>query len=197
LREINGIVGEVYYSQIYTSKRSAIHHNFPEKACERIMAFGSPDSTSNFLIPALLLANKGLHPFASFQRVEFTGGHELAAKAVYEGRADLGAGHDGVIHDLAQQYRYGDAEDKPVQVARSDMIPSDPVVANIPDAKLREIVQSALMTVGASESGKGALDIFWGKAKGLAGTTSDKYAGLVLALKQLNLSREDLLREKT
>ena len=56
---------------------------------------------SNFLIPARMLTQAGLHPWLSFRRVEFLQGHDLVARAVYDGTVALGAGHDGVITTLA------------------------------------------------------------------------------------------------
>lgn len=100
-RIIDHEVGDVYYSQIYTSTKTAISALSNMKG--RSIGFGVSYSTSNFLVPAYELKKRGLHPLSAFSRVEHLGGHDLVAKAVYEGRIDLGAGHDGVIVDLAAQ----------------------------------------------------------------------------------------------
>jgi phosphonate transport system substrate-binding protein len=99
-----------------TASSGASWHDFVihklEQLRGRAIGYGTPYSTSNFLIPALEIKKAGLHPFTAFSRIEFVGGHELVAKAVYEGRLDAGAGHDGVIADLSNQYGYGDSAEK-------------------------------------------------------------------------------------
>ena len=192
-RIINGQVGDTYYAQVYVNKRSAIRK--AEQLRGRAIGYGTPYSTSNFLIPALEIKKTGLHPFAGFSRIEFVGGHELVAKAVYEGRLDIGAGHDGVIADLSNQYGYGDAAEKLVTILRSDPIPSDPVAVNVTDAATRKLLQDALVTSGGTPDGRQALAIFWGNVQGLSRTTADAYASLETALTQLGLSETDLLKK--
>jgi ABC-type phosphate/phosphonate transport system substrate-binding protein len=71
--------------------------------------------------------------YTSFASVQFLGGHDLVAGAVYEGRFDVGAGHDGVIDDLANQPGCGDARDvlvrleaEPSMLRHRRMIPITP-----------------------------------------------------------------------
>jgi phosphate/phosphite/phosphonate ABC transporter binding protein len=197
LREIDGKIGATYYGQLYVAKKSAIRRDQSGNLVglrNRTIGFGVPYSTSNFLIPAYFLSQKGFHPFASFSRVEFYGGHDLVAKAVYEGRVDVGAGHDGVIVDLSNQYGYGDATEKLVQIGRSDPIPSDPIVVNIIDDGLREAVGKALIVAASSTDGKQALTNFWGNVQGLQQITEDAYDGIQSSLDTLGLKEADLLR---
>ena len=100
-RIIDGQVGIVYFAQLYAHKKNAI--KALEKATGLSVGYGVPYSTSNFLIPAFLLQKAGVHPLLGFERVQFLKGHEIVARAVYEGKVDVGAGHDGVIIDLANQ----------------------------------------------------------------------------------------------
>ena len=51
----------------------------------------------------------GLNVYSTFNKMQFFGGHNIVAMAVYNGQTDVGAGHDGVIVDLSGQYGYGDA----------------------------------------------------------------------------------------
>ena len=83
--------------------------------------------SSNFLMPAVMLWEQGIHPLNCFVHVEFTGGHDKAALAVYQGLLEVGAGHDGVISDLAKKPGFEDATRKLVRLAWSEPIPSDPV----------------------------------------------------------------------
>lgn len=197
LRKIDGVVGDTYFAQLYTRKSSALRKDDPQLAGKmkgRSIGYGVPYSTSNFLVNAYALKQKvGIHPFTHFSRVEFLGGHDLAAKAVYEGRVDIGAGHDGVIVDLANQYGYGDANEQLVQLVRSDPIPSDPVVVRVSDAE-RDPLQAALVAAGDTAEGKAALAIFWGMVEGLRPIEADAYDLLNDTMTALGLEERDLMR---
>jgi ABC-type phosphate/phosphonate transport system substrate-binding protein len=106
---------------------------------------------------------------------------------------DIGAGHDGVIIDLANQRGYGDAKDVLVQLKRSDPIPSDPVVVTTPDAAKREVLKQAIVAAGNTPNGLAALARFWGNAQGLQATTSAAYAVLSVALQTLKFDQSDLM----
>jgi phosphate/phosphite/phosphonate ABC transporter binding protein len=190
-RIIDGQVGIVYFSQLYAHKKTAVRSL--EKAAGLSVGFGHAYSTSNFLIPAFMLQQARVHPLVAFERVHFLKGHELVAKAVYEGKVDLGAGHDGVIIDLGNQRGYGDAGDVLVQVKRSAPIPSDPIVVTTPDAGRRAALQQAIVDAGNTPEGIEALKIFWGNVQGLAATTSQPYAVLSDALQSLKLEQGDVL----
>ena len=198
LRTIDGVVGDTYFAQVYTRANTALRKDDPKLADKlkgRSIGYGVPYSTSNFIVNAFSLKQKlGVHPFAHFSRAEFLGGHDLVAKAVYEGRVDIGAGHDGVIIDLANQYGYGDANEKLVQLVRSDPIPSDPVVARVADAGERAALQAALVAAGRSAEGKAALEIFWGMVQGLKAIEANTYDLLNDTMTALGLEERDLLR---
>jgi phosphate/phosphite/phosphonate ABC transporter binding protein len=192
LRIIDGEIGHTYFAQIYTNKKTAIRNL--EDLRGKSFGFGYPYSTSAFLVPAYWMHQKGLHPFAIFSRIEFLGNHDLVAKAVYEERVDAGAGHDGAILDLGRQYGYGDAEDRLVQLARSDPIHSDPVVVHITDNNLKSLLTKALISASKTNVGKRALAIFWGNAQGLDSTQPTDYTDLETSLADLRLTEKDLLR---
>lgn len=195
-RIIDGKVGDEYFAQVYTRKTTALRKDDPHLAkrlAGRSIGYGVPYSTSNFLIPAYELLQRGTHPFTAFSRMEFLGGHDLVAKAVYEGRVDVGAGHDGVIIDLANQYGSGDATDRLVTLIRSAPIPSDPVVTSLADATAKKDLQTALVRAGATPDGKDALERFWGKVQGLGAIAGDRYEVLVKSLDTLKLTEADLL----
>lgn len=190
-RIIDGRIGVDYFAQLYARRDGGIRSL--RDAAARSVGYGAPFSTSNFLMPAAMLQKAGVHPFCGFLRTEFVGGHDLVAKAVYHGKVALGAGHDGVIVDLANQPNYADATQVLVQVERSAPIHSDPVATRIDNEGERAAVQRALIAAGATERGARALRIFWGEVQGLAETTSDDYAPLLDALNLLKLGREELL----
>lgn len=192
-------VGRVYKAQLYTHRKTAIKKEKIKDARGRSMAFGSPQSTSNFLIPALMLWKAGIHPLNGFSRVEFTGGHDKAAIAVYEGRLDIGAGHDGAIIDLANKAGYGDADQVLTNLAWSDDIPSDPVAVHASDPKLHTVVADALIAIagpnqGGSE-GNQAVNSFWSTSEGFETISPDEYKFLVELMKTLGLRRDDILRK--
>lgn len=198
LRFIDGILGDTYFAQLYTRNTMALRKGEPALASRlrgRSIGYGVPYSTSNFLVNAWALKQQlGVHPFTFFSKVEFLGGHDIVAKAVYEGRIDVGAGHDGVIIDLANQYGYGDAKEKLVQIVRSDPIPSDPVVARIADAGERTALQAALVAAGNTPDGKAALEGFWGMAQGLKPIEANTYDLLATIMAEFKLEEKDLLR---
>lgn len=194
-RIIDGQVGDTYYAQVYTSKLTAIRTIYQLR--NRSIGYGTPYSTSNFLIPALEIKNKGLHPFTAFSRIEFLGGHDLVAKAVYDGKIDIGAGHDGVIIDLSNQYGYGDAVGKLSTIIRSAPIPSDPVVVNVSDNAVLTLLQTSLIKTAITPDGRQSLAMFWGNAQGLSPASADAYNALEKALDELGLDEVDLLRKNS
>ena len=102
------------------------------------------------------------------------------------------AGHDGVILDLANQYGYGDANERLVQLVRSDPIPSDPIVVRVPDAE-RAHLQAALVAAGNTPEGKAALEIFWGMVQGLRAIEANAYDVLGDTMTALGLEELDLM----
>ncbi|HJY78221.1 MAG TPA: phosphate/phosphite/phosphonate ABC transporter substrate-binding protein [Burkholderiales bacterium] len=201
LRIVDGKPGPTYFAQIYTRKKTAITEADLGKMKGRSIGFGVAYSTSNFLMPAYELTmmgrqktDKGLHPLTAFSRVEYYGGHPEVAKAVYEGRVDVGAGHDGVIDDLATQYGYGDAKDCLVRLVRTRPIPSDPIVVSVKNEKDRSVLQECFVAAGKTANGAEALKQFWGNAQGLANTEAKAYDELEQILKELSLSDADVLK---
>jgi phosphonate ABC transporter permease subunit PhnE len=57
----------------------------------RTMAWVDPQSTSGFVIPRFLLAERGLDPQRMFRQQVFAGGHDAAVLAVYNGQVDAAA----------------------------------------------------------------------------------------------------------
>jgi hypothetical protein len=163
-RVIDGKEGVTYYAQLYTNVKTGIT-TIPAMR-RRSVGYGVPYSTSNFVVPALMLKDGGVHPLLGFLRVEFLGGHDRVAKAVYEGKVEVGAGHDGVIHDLAHQPGYKDAERRLHMIARSAPIPSDPVAVHIKDGGERAGVQKALLVAAKGKDGKERPSLGSGETRG-------------------------------
>jgi ABC-type phosphate/phosphonate transport system substrate-binding protein len=195
-RPIDGKVGNFYFAQVYARadlkfKTLADLESFG--AGKLRIAYGDRFSTSNFLIPAGMLQKAGVNPFLFFKNVNFAGGHDFAAEAVYKGEADIGAGHDGVIKILAETNP--DAESKLVRLEREN-IHSDPVVVNkaaLPVGITLEDIQHACVEAAATERGKLALDLFWGWVKDLSPTEHKNYASIESALDGLHLKVTDMV----
>jgi phosphonate transport system substrate-binding protein len=193
-RIIDGELGVNYFAQLYTHVDSGL--TSIDQAAQKVqksVGYGVPYSTSNFLIPALELQKRRIHPFLNFKTAEFLGGHPEVAKAVYEQKTLLGAGHDGVITDLSRQPGFEDAKSKLKTLVRSPPIPSDPIIVNIPDEAERKAVVAALVRAAGTDDGKRALADFWGNAKGLAPTSSQQYDVIETAIKELRVRPEELL----
>jgi len=190
LRIIDGQVGETYFSQIYTHVDTGIKSLNDLK--KKSMGYGASFSTSNFLVAAHELLENHLHPFITFSKTAFLGGHQLVAKAVYAKQIDAGAGHDGVIIDLAAVPGYEDAKDKLVTIHRSQPIISDPVAFNIANKDDFKNVRKALVKASLQSPAKEAIAIFWGNAQGLKKTNYKPYKKLLVAVKALQLTEEDI-----
>jgi phosphonate transport system substrate-binding protein len=189
-KDASGTVSSTYRAQIYTAKRSGIRDLAGIKG--HSLGFGVPFSTSNFLMPAALL--KSGHFLFSVSSTAFLGGHNIVARAVYDGKVDVGAGHDGVITDLAAMYGYGDADERLRRLAWTDPIPSDPVVVNIPDLQERAAVSAAIVAAGSRpEIIRTAIAVFWGGAVGLGPTSAASYSILDQTLQQMAFDQDDLL----
>ena len=195
-RPIRGEVGTFYYAQIYAHRDTGLKsiedlRNAP--AGQLRLAYGDRFSTSNFLIPASVLSAKEIHPFLFFKEVLFAGGHDAAAEAVYSGRADVGAGHDGVIKILGETEP--DAAEKLIPLIIEN-IHSDPVVVNksvLPQGVTLEHIQASCGRIAKTEPVKAALDLFWGWVKDLSDTKHANYASIETALQRLHLTKKDML----
>lgn len=192
-RLANGIWGTTYYSQLYTNKKTAITpDNFKKAMKTRAIGFGLPISTSNFIIPAYELKQMGLNVYSTFNKMQFFGGHNIVAMAVYNGQTDIGAGHDGVIVDLSGQYGYGDAAEQLITLYKSPPIPSDPIAANIAEPAEFKNLQTAFENASKTPEGMAAIAAFWGGGRYLLPADSAAYKPLLTAVSALGLSQQDV-----
>lgn len=199
LRVIDNKPGDVYFAQLYAHVDTGIRtmEDLRERCRQEprpTLGFGDPFSTANFLVPAAMLMKGGLHPLTRFSRVEFFGGHDLVAEAVYQRRVDIGAGHDGVIKDLADQPGFPDAEAK-LHLLDRMIIHSDPVAVCVADEGLRHEIEASLLTIAAEDKVQDSLGVFWGKVVGLGPTRHENYASIEEAIDSLGISEKDILGE--
>jgi phosphonate transport system substrate-binding protein len=198
LRVIDGQPGDRYFAQLYTHVDTGIKTIDDLKArCtgpldrRPTLGFGDPFSTANFLVPAARLLEHGLHPFTRFRVVRYCGGHDGVVRAVYAREVDVGAGHDGVIVDLARQPGHADALQKLIRLDRV-FIHSDPVAVHV-DPLLRDPITRALLAIATREPIKKALDVFWGAVVGLGPTRHENYQSVEDAINRLNIPEGDIL----
>lgn len=124
----------------------------------KIIAYTDAASTSGYIYPSALLAQKGIKPDNSF----YAGGHPQAILAVYQGRADVGCtfwspeGENGEIHDARRAVieTYPDVTEKIKIIGFTDWIPNDTVTfrKGFP-AEMRENIVNSLLAFAASEEG--------------------------------------------
>jgi ABC-type phosphate/phosphonate transport system substrate-binding protein len=200
-RKIPGVqdkAGPTYKAQLYVRAGSPIKTAKDMRG--HSMGFGSPQSTSNFLVPAMMLWKQGVHPLNGFSRVEFTGGHDKSAIAVYQSKVEIGAGHDGVIINLADRPGFSDAKDVLKNIDWSEDIPSDPVAVHAPEQAVRNQIAKALIRVanpkdGDKSEGNKAVNAFWGTTEGFEKIAAEAYKGLLRTMSPLGLRPDDILRK--
>jgi ABC-type phosphate/phosphonate transport system substrate-binding protein len=196
---VDGKPGSTYYAQLYTHRQTFVKKKENMKVSDvqgHSLAFGSPQSTSNFLVPAKMLLTAKIHPLNGLSRVEFTGGHDKAAAAVYEGRLEVGAGHDGAISGLAGKPGYSDANEVLVQIAKSDPILSDPVAVHTRDSAVRDEIRKALLEVAKpgeqTSKGNQIVKRFWDTEEGFEAVAPEAYNSLRKIMSELALSDEHM-----
>lgn len=118
------------------------------------MAFVDPMSTSGYLYPRKLLADRGLDPEKDFARVEFLGNHEAVLLAVMEGRVDAGATYQGAFSALKRSKGIDPLTFR--VVAKTLRTPRDAfcVRPEVPDEVAEAIKQSLLALTGRDRAGR-------------------------------------------
>jgi phosphonate transport system substrate-binding protein len=93
----------------------------------RTFAFGSANSTSGSLYPAITLQDEGIDYRTDLEEFTYTGGHDATAQAVANGGVNAGGLEDRILYDLIDK---GDVEEDSVRVIEeSDPIEGYPWVA--------------------------------------------------------------------
>jgi phosphonate transport system substrate-binding protein len=131
---VDGTTG--YYSIGFTRKDTGI--TSIEEAKGKIFAFGEPNSTSGFLVPASELTAVHGDLKAFFKDVPFSGGHEQTIVGVANGTYDAGVSFGDGIGDWAEGYTSGGFHKAAeaglvdmntlVEIWRSKLIPNGPFV---------------------------------------------------------------------
>lgn len=126
----------------------------------KTVAFTSESSTSGYLFPALQLTNLGVDPAADITPV-FTGGHDAAVTAVYNGDADVGLSFDDARRTIRGEQT--DVGEKVIVFNITAEIPNDVVAVRsaLPDS-LKEAIYAAVEDFLATEEGELIFDEIYG-----------------------------------
>jgi phosphonate transport system substrate-binding protein len=186
---VNGSTG--YYSIGFTRKGTGI--NSMDDAKGHSFAFGEPNSTSGYLVPAAeLIATYG--PLENyFSAVTFSGGHEQTIVGVANGTFDAGVSWADGVGDWADGYSAGafrkatDAGlvdmNNLVEIWRSQMIPEGPMVVR---AALPQDVKDKVTELTANLPAVDmacAEGVAGGEVKGFVPVDPSAYAGILEARK--------------
>ena len=186
---VNGSTG--YYSIGFTRKDTGI--TSMDDAKGHSFAFGEPNSTSGYLVPAAeLIATYG--PLENyFSAVTFSGGHEQTIVGVANGTFDAGVSWADGVGDWADGYSAGafrkatDAGlvdmNNLVEIWRSQMIPEGPMVVR---AALPQDVKDKVTELTANLPAVDmacAEGVAGGEVKGFVPVDPSAYAGILEARK--------------
>lgn len=162
------------------------------------VAFVDPASTSGFLLPKKLLADKGIKPA---QEV-FAMKHDSVISMIYQGQVDAGAtfyspAHEGEIQDARRlvKRQYPDVEEKIKIVELTDSIPNDPIIfrKDLPEEMKKTLVDAFIKFVSTDE-GRQTFNNVYGVTDLKPATDAD-YDGVRAMLKALGKSASDLMKK--
>ncbi len=124
------------------------------------IAFTSESSTSGYLFPALQLTNLGIDPTSDVTPV-FTGGHDAAVTAVYNGDATFGLSFDDARRTIRSEQT--DVGEQVIVFNITEEIPNDVVAVRsaLPDS-LKEEIYTAIEEFLATEEGEAIFDEIYG-----------------------------------
>ena len=124
------------------------------------VAFTSESSTSGYLFPALQLIEAGIDSVKDIIPI-FTGGHDAAVVAVYNGDADVGVSYDDARRSLRKEKT--DVGEKVIVFNLTAEIPNDVVaVSSLLPASLKAAIYDALAVYLSTDEGVEVMDTIAG-----------------------------------
>ena len=124
------------------------------------VAFTSESSTSGYLFPALQLIEAGIDPVKDIIP-NFTGGHDAAVVAVYNGDADVGVSYDDARRSLRKEKT--DVGEKVIVFNITSEVPNDVVAAStLLPASLRTAIYDAIYAYLETDEGEAVFDETYG-----------------------------------
>jgi phosphonate transport system substrate-binding protein len=141
-RDVTGEVVQPYYRSVILTLAASEIHSLSDLAGKRF-GFTSPDSTSGYYYPRMVLLREGLDPETFFGSVFFLGRHGDVINALLAGSLDGGTVSDGTYYNAVA----GEGERFRV-LAWSEPIPLDAVVAAAHlDSSLAGTLRTALTAI--------------------------------------------------
>ena len=130
------------------------------KVAGKRVAFTSESSTSGYLFPALQLIEAGIDPVNDITPI-FTGGHDAAVVAVYNGDADIGVSYDDARRSLRKEKV--DVGEKVIVFNITAEVPNDVVAASamLPDS-LQTAIYDAIYAYLETDEGEAVFDETYG-----------------------------------
>ena len=124
------------------------------------IAFTTESSTSGYLFPALALQNLGIDPENDVTRI-FTGGHDQAVTAVYNGDAKFGLSFDDARRTIRSEQT--DVGEKVIVFSITGEIPNDVVAVRsaLPES-LKTAIYDSVESFLATEEGELIFDEIYG-----------------------------------
>jgi phosphonate transport system substrate-binding protein len=162
------------------------------------VAFVDPASTSGFLLPKKLFADKGVKP----SQEVFAMKHDSVVSMVYQGQADAGAtfyspSNEGEIQDARRlvKTQYPDVEKKIKIIELTEPIPNDPIIfrKEMSEEMKTKLIEAFEKYVSTPE-GKETFNKVYGVTE-LKRSTDADYDNVRVMLKSLGKSAEELVKK--
>jgi phosphonate transport system substrate-binding protein len=116
-----------------------------------------PLSTSGWIIPSITLAANGINPDTDLESVVFSGSHDAAVAAVYNGECDAGSSFVDARSNLTEDYP--DIMEEITVIEVSVDIPNDGVQYHPSISRgMRDQINDVLLTIHETEEGAEALE---------------------------------------
>lgn len=161
-------------------------------------AYVDPASTSGYLLPAKLFADKNIKP----SETVFAGKHDNVVTMIYQGQVDAGATfysppNEGKIQDARRlvKAQYPDVEQKISILELTEAIPNDPIVfrKDMPE-EMKTKLADAFISFVATEEGKKAFYDLYGVTE-LKRIEDKEYDAVRAMLTALGKNAQELMKK--
>jgi phosphonate transport system substrate-binding protein len=152
-------------------------------------------STSGYLYPRAMLAEKGIPPEALGQQV-YAGGHDKVVIALMNGQVDAGAIYDDARTVDGVKKLFPNVMEATRVIGQTEEIPNDGVAfrKDLPPDVIKK-VKDALIKLGSTEEGKKVYKDALG-TNGVSPTNDEAYTPVRRAAQVLKLNLEEELKPK-
>ncbi|MHB8835861.1 MAG: phosphate/phosphite/phosphonate ABC transporter substrate-binding protein [Candidatus Methylomirabilia bacterium] len=181
--ELSGV--STYHGKIFTKLDSGITRD-PKTWKGKRIALVNKVTTAGYLYPLSLLRLSGFkgEPETYFKQMIFTGSHDAAILAVFNGESDFGACKNTVYEEYTKLHP--EIQRNLTVLASSSVVPSNGLgVRPDLDPELKRRLREALLTMNTGEDGQRALRQF--QAQSFVATGADDYEPVFSMAKQAGL----------